>query len=98
MPAADTRDEILRNARAQERERLRNIARGNWPDLDHADLEAKVDELEVEKMRAAGRRGRAAQHHAAQLGKQWAALRPELEDLLSYALLVVQNAELDDAA
>lgn len=97
MSPADTRDEILRNARSQERERLRNIARKNWPDLDGDDLEDKVRELESEKMRAAGRRGRAAQLQSERVGRQWQTLRPELEDLLQRALIIVR-ADQDDAA
>lgn len=68
----------LRNARAAERERLRNIARRNWPQLDGDDLEAKVRELEIDKLRAAGRRGRATQQHLTNLGAAFAAAHPEL--------------------
>jgi hypothetical protein len=85
--AAETTAAILRNARAAERERLRNIARHRWPDLTDDDLEDKVRELQVEKLREAGRRGRASQQANAVLGRDLRAVHPwllaSLEDLLT---------------
>lgn len=89
--AADTRAAILRNARAKERERLRNIARRNHPDLDADQLEAKVRELEVDKLREAGRRGRATQQRLAELGAVYTSVHPELEALAQSILDVLHT-------
>ncbi len=79
---------VLSNARAAERERLRNIARRNHPELDGDDLEAKVRELELEKLRNAGRLGRAAQQRRSDAGAAFIGAYPELIariiDLLDY--------------
>jgi len=55
----ERRAAILRNAQAAERERLRNQARIAFPDARGEELEKLVDELEREKLRAAGKRGAA---------------------------------------
>lgn len=85
--AAETRDAILRNARAAEHERLRIVARKNWPDLDDDQLDAKVRELQLEKLDAAGRLGRATQRDNAETGKLWKSMQPhvigQLEDTLA---------------
>lgn len=90
-PEAETRHAILRNARAQERERLTNLALRTWPGLTGADLEAKVRELEVAKLSDAGRKGRATQHEQARTGRAWAALRPDVETRLEDLLAIIRS-------
>lgn len=72
-PTADEpiRDVIMRNARAAEKDRLRGIARGNWPDLNDDDLEVKVRELELDKLSKAGKLGRATQQRHIELGRRF---------------------------
>jgi hypothetical protein len=86
-PAEEVTAAILRNARAAERERLRNIARHRWPDLTDDDLEDKVRELQVEKLREAGRIGRANQQALITVGRDYLAAQPwviaTLEQLLT---------------
>lgn len=94
----ETRQAILRNARAAERERLRNLATANFPELTGDDLEAKVRELEVAKLRDAGRLGRRTQHDQARIGRTWAALRPDVEDRLEDLLAIVRSTNLDEAS
>lgn len=92
---AETRHAILRNARAHERARLRTLAQKNWPELGDDELEDKIRELEVAKLREAGRRGRATQHDQARIGRAWAALRPDVEDRLEDLLAIVRSTNLD---
>lgn len=81
--AAETTDAILRNARAAENERLRNLARTRYPELSDAELDDKVRELQAEKLSGAGRRGRANQQRITDIGKNFQAAQPDLEaDLL----------------
>lgn len=91
---ADTRHAILRNARAQEHERLLNLAKTRWPDLTGDDLEAKVRELEVAKLSEAGRKGRATQHEQARIGRAWIAMRDDVYDRLETLLAIVNGPEL----
>lgn len=91
--AADTRHAILRNARAKERERLRNIAIRNHPELDAEQIEHKVRELELDKLREAGRRGRASQQRLADLGAVYTGIHPELEALARSMLDLLNSAD-----
>jgi hypothetical protein len=95
-PEADITHLILRNARAAERERLRNLALAQQPDLDGHELDLKVRELEVAKLRDAGRKGRASQAYLARVGRTWAATRPEVEDRLEALLALVRSTTPDD--
>lgn len=83
----DTR-RILSNARAAETERLRNIALRENPDLAGDDLAARIRELELDKLRAAGKAGRAAQQHRSDVGAQFITAYPtllgRLIDLIDY--------------
>jgi hypothetical protein len=99
--AAETREAILRNARAAERERLRNLARTKFGDLTDDELDAKVRELDLEKLSRAGQAGRRSQLRNAEVGKTWLTLEDELllriEDLLTVARLIA-NPPTDEAA
>jgi hypothetical protein len=57
----ETQRRILANARAAERDRLRNEALSRWPGLTGVELERRTDELQREKLSAAGRKGRELQ-------------------------------------
>lgn len=94
----NTTEAILRNARAAENERLRNVARTTWPQLNEQDLEDKVRELQTEKLREAGRLGRAKQQQNADAGREWITLRPELEQALEQLLRRIRNTHNSDAA
>lgn len=96
-PEAETRHAILRNARAQERERLTNLALRTSPGLTGADLEAKVRELEVAKLSGAGRKGRATQDRLIRTGRRWNAVRPGVEEQLEDLLAIIRGTNLDAA-
>lgn len=91
-----TQEAILRNARAHERERLRNLARSRWPGLDDDALEGRVRELEVEKLREAGRLGRAAQQHLTRVGRRWNSVRPQVEDHLKAVQRLIDSIDDGD--
>lgn len=106
--AAETREAILRNARAAERARLRNLARAQFPHLDDEQLDAKVRELDHEKLARAGRAGRRRQQHNADVGKTWLLLEDDLvgriEDILHIARMIAaantepRSDDTDEAA
>lgn len=100
--AAETRDAILRNARAAERERLRNLARAKFGDLTDDELDAKVRELDLEKLSRAGQAGRRSQLRNADIGKTWLALEDELvvriEGVLALARLIAHPPTDDGEA
>lgn len=82
-----TRAAIIRNAQAAERERLRNVARARYGHhLTGDDLEQRVDQLEREKLSAAGKKGGAATRQrlaeARRLQALHAALIEHTQDLL----------------
>lgn len=91
---AETTHAILRNARAQERERLRNLALTGAPHLTGDDLDTRIRELEVAKLSEAGRKGRATQHEQARVGRAWIAMRADVEDRLETLLAIVSGPEL----
>jgi hypothetical protein len=89
--AAETRQAILRNARAAEHERLRTVARQRWPHLDDDGLEDAVRRLELEKLSAAGAKGRAKQRGHGETGRAWLATRPTIEARLEELLHLVRG-------
>jgi hypothetical protein len=95
-PEADITHIILRNARAAERDRLRSVALAQQPDLTGDALEGRVRELEVAKLRDAGRKGRASQQYLARVGRTWAATRPEVEDRIEALLAIIRSTTPDD--
>lgn len=94
-PEAEITHLILRNARAAERERLRNLALAQQPDLDGDALDERIRELEVAKLSDAGKKGRASQQYLARVGRTWAATRPEVEDRLEALLKIIRSSGVD---
>lgn len=81
MPTTDpahTRAAILRNARAAENERLRNLAIRRWGPLDEAELDARVAELVREKGAVGGRKGGAATRQRVAVARRLAETQPEM--------------------
>lgn len=74
---------IMRNARAAERERLRNIAIRNNPAATDTELDEAVRQLELEKLSRAGRAGRASQQRAAEVGRRFQEAHPTIEATLT---------------
>lgn len=90
----EVRRRILGNARAAEKERLRNLAiRELGPGATAADVEARAAELQREKLSAAGRKGRELQAQRLAEADRVRSVLPDLEELLQVALETVRLAK-----
>lgn len=87
---------IWRNAHAAERERLRNLARQRWPEAAGDELEQRVDQLEREKLQAAGRRGATTVRSRLALARRVEAAHPQMVEIAECLLDLLREVAPSD--